>query len=103
MPVIDRDTFLSRMTKPNKGFERKEGPKEITLIFTFKGKPTQYRTHCSRGAHGQKLMAFHIHSMAEQLNLTEDELMLFYDCKYYQNDFLRLQTEKKGGDPLDRL
>ena len=80
-----------------------QGSGEITLYFAHEGKATAFRTHCSRGAKGKTLSPFHIKAMALQLNLTEEEFLGFDDCTLNKEDFIRIQKEKKGPDPLDLL
>lgn len=94
MGYIHRDKFLRSFTK--KGFAVEQGRKEITVYFAFKGKATRYRTHCSRGAHGKTISDQNIKNMANQLNLTKEEFMKFYDCPFKRNDYIRLQKEKRG-------
>ena len=101
MGYISRDRFLKMFSR--KGFAVVNGKKEITVYFSFKGKATQYRTHCSRGGHGQNISEQNIKNMADQLNLTKEEFMKFYDCDFKREDFIRLQAEKRGPDPLDLL
>ena len=101
MGSIKRDKFLKNFGR--KGFAVEHGKKEITIYFSFKGKATEYRTHCSRGGHGQNISAQNIKNMANQLNLTKEEFMKFYDCPFKRKDFIRLQTEKRGQDPLELL
>jgi len=80
-----------------------EGSGETTLYFAHKGKITAYRTHCSRGAKGKMLSPFHIKAMSKQLKLTKEEFLGIYDCTLKREDFLRIQKDSKGIDPLDLL
>lgn len=98
---IKRDLLITRFRR--KGFETKEGRGEIALYFSYNNKATEFRTHCSRGAKGKVLEAFHIKAMANQLNLTEEEFLGIYDCTLKKEDFIRIQKQKKGIDPLDLL
>jgi len=100
---IKRDDLLRNFCKKEKGFQMEQGSREITLYFAYKGKATAYRTHCSRGAKGKTLTPFHIKAMAQQLNLTEEEFSGFDDCTLVKEDFIRIQKEKRGPDPLDLL
>lgn len=41
--------------------------------------------------------------MSSQLNLTEEEFLGIHKCTIDKEDFIRIQKEKKGSDPLDLL
>ncbi len=98
---IKRDDLLRVFCK--KGFQTMQVRGETTLYFAHEGKLTEFRTHCSRGAKGKTLSPFHIKGMSKQLKLTEEEFLGIYDCTLKREDFLRIQKENKGIDPLDLL
>lgn len=101
MVYINRDKLLRNLHK--KGFAVVHGKKEITIYFSIEGRATAYRTHCSRGGHGKNISDQNIKNMSIQLHLTKEEFMGFYDCPLNKEDFIRIQTEKRGPDLLDLL
>ena len=98
---IKRDDLLRIFCK--KGFQTMHGSGETTLYFAHEGKITEFRTHCSRGAKGKMLSPFHIKAMSKQLKLTKEEFLGIYGCTLKKKDFIRIQKENKGIDPLDLL
>ena len=91
-------------TFARKGFRTiKTNPKHIKFYFESDGRVSQFRAHCSRGSHGKTVSPFHIKQMAQQLKLTKEEFMKFYECPYKKEDYIRLVREKLGPDPLDLL
>jgi len=98
---IDRDECKRIFCR--KGFTTEEGSKHTNLFFKSDGKKTRFKTHLPRGGHGKILDGYLIEQMAQQLNLTKEEFLGFYECKYNQNDYVNLVKKKLGPDPLDFL